>query len=78
MEERKHSPKSMRRRITRRKTLPDSVAGLDVAAGTLLELEQGSPTPWLLGSIGLSTDGRWLDEDGERGFSDASEEPASV
>ena len=77
MEERKHSPKSMRRRITRRKTLPDSV-GLDVAAGTLLELEQGSPPPWLLGSIGLSTDGRWLDEDGERGFSDDSEEPASA
>ena len=56
-------PKSMRRRITRRKTLPDSV-GLDVAG---LEVEQGSPPPWLFGSIGLSTDG-WLDEDVERGF----------
>ena len=68
----------MSRRITRRKTLPDSV-GLEVAGGTsLLELEQGSP-PWL-GSIGLSTDDRrWLDEDCERGFSeDSSEElPAS-
>ena len=72
MEGRKHSPKSIRSRITRRKTLPDSV-GLEVAAGTsLLELEHGS---WLLGSSSWL---RWLDEEGERGFSEDSEElPAS-
>ena len=70
----RHSPKSMRRRTTRRKTLPDSV-GLDVAG---LEVEQPSPPPpWLAGSIGLSEDG-WLGEDGERGLIEESEEPASA
>ena len=79
IEMRKDSPKSMRRRITRRKTLPDS-AGLEaVTAGTLLDVEHPSPPPWLPGcSIGLSEDG-WLDdEDPERGFIEDSEEPASV
>ena len=70
----RHSPKSMRRRTTRRKTLPDSV-GLDVAG---LEVEQPSPPPpWLAGSIGLSPDG-WLGKDGERGLIEESEEPASA
>ena len=70
----RHSPKSMRRRTTRRKTLPDSV-GLDVAG---LEVEQPSPPPpWLAGSIGLSEDG-WLGEDGERGLIEESEELASA
>ena len=70
----RHSPKSMRRRTTRRKTLPDSV-GLDVAG---LEVEQPSPPPpWLAGSIGLSPD-VWLGEDGERGLIEESEELASA
>ena len=56
--------------MTRRKTLPDSVASLDVAG---LEVEQPSPPPWLFGCIGLSEEG-WFGEDVERGF---SEEPAS-
>ena len=75
IEKRKDSPKSMRRRMPRRKTLPDS-AGLE--AGTLLDVEHPSPPPWLPGSRGLSEDG-WLDdEDPERGFIEDSEEPASV
>ena len=47
------SPKSMRRRMTRRKTLPDSEAGLEVDEGELLLVEEPHscpPSPWF-GSI---------------------------
>ena len=47
------SPKSMRRRMTRRKTLPDSEAGLEVDEAELLLVEEPHscpPSPWF-GSI---------------------------